>query len=379
MSRDVAIVGVGLHPFGRFDSKSVVDLGVAAVQLALKDAGVERTRVQAAYCGTVYSGVAAGHRVLTAIGATGIPIMNIEAGCASGGAALQLGVEAIRSGQYDRVLAFGMEKMPRGIIRSSFWEPWAEQMGLSPAPAYFALRAQRLMLESGVTRVQLAQVSVKNHRHGVDNPYAMFRKPFTVEQVLNSPMVCDPLTLYMLCSPNEGAAAVVLRPATGAPGEVVVAGAALRSHLPGNVLGEHTPLCGLIDDEVTSPTELAARAAYAAAGLGPDDLDVVELQDTESGRELQSYEELQLCARGECGKWIADGVTDRSGRLPVNVSGGLLSKGEPLGASALGQIVELTWQLRGTAGPRQIPNARIALAHTVGRGANACVVVLRRN
>ncbi|MBI1818398.1 MAG: thiolase family protein [Deltaproteobacteria bacterium] len=378
MSRDVAIVGVGLHPFGRFDSKSVVDLGVEAVQLALKDAGVERTRVQAGYCGTVYSGVAAGHRVLTAIGATGMPIMNIEAGCASGGAALQLGVEAIRSGQCDCVLTFGMEKMPRGIIRSSFWEPWAEQIGLSPAPAYFALRAQRLMAESGVTREQLAQVSVKNHRHGVDNPYAMFRKPFTVEQVLNSAMVCDPLTLYMLCSPNEGAAAVVLRPATGAPGEVVVAGAALRSHLPGNVLGEHTPLCGLIDDDVTSPTELAARAAYAAAGLGPDDLDVVELQDTESGRELQSYEELQLCARGECGQWITDGVTDRSGRLPVNVSGGLLSKGEPLGASALGQIVELTWQLRGTAGPRQIPNARIALAHTVGRGANACVVILRR-
>ena len=378
MSRNVAIAGVGIHRFGRFEGASVVDLGVEAVRMALKDAGVERSSIRAAYCGTVYSGVAAGHRVLTALGATGIPIMNIEAGCASGGAALQLGVEAIRSGQYDCVLAFGMEKMPRGVIRSSFWEPWAEQMGLSPAPAYFALRAQRLMLESGVTREQLAQVSVKNHRNGVDNPYAMFRKPFTVDQVLNSPMVCDPLTLYMLCSPNEGAAAVVLRPATGAAGEVTVAGAALRSHLPGNVLGEHTPLCGLIDDDVTSPTELAARAVYDASGLGPEDIDIVELQDTESGRELQSYEELLLCSRGDCGKWIADGVTERAGKLPVNVSGGLLSKGEPLGASALGQIVELTWQLRGAAGPRQVPNARIALAHTVGRGANACVVILRR-
>jgi len=378
MSRNVAIAGVGIHPFGRFGGKSLVDLGVEAVQRALEDASVDRTRLQAAYCGTVYSGVAAGHRVLTALGATGIPTMNIEAGCASGGAALQLGVEAIRSGQYDCVLAFGMEKMPRGIIRSSFWEPWAEQMGLSPAPAYFALRAQRLMLESGVTREQLAQVSVKNHRNGVDNPYAMFRKPFTIEQVLNSAMVCDPLTLYMLCSPNEGAAAVVLRPASGAPGEVVVAAAALRSHLPGNVLGEHTPLCGVIDDDVTSPTELAARAAYDGSGIGPDDLDVVELQDTESGRELQSYEELLLCPPGDCGKWIADGVTERSGKLPVNVSGGLLSKGEPLGASALGQIVELTWQLRGTAGPRQVAHARIALAHTVGRGANACVVILKR-
>lgn len=379
MSRRVAITGVGMHPFGRFDGKSVVALGVEAVQMALRDAGVDRTRIQAAYCGTVYSGVAAGHRVLTALAAGGIPIMNIEAGCASGGAALQLGVEAVRSGQYDCVLAFGMEKMPRGIIRSSFWEPWAEQMGLSPAPAYFALRAQRLMLESGVTREQLARVSVKNHRNGVDNPYAMFRKPFTVDEVLHSAMVCDPLTLYMLCSPNEGAAAVVLRPAMGAPTEVIVAAAALRSHLPGNVLGEHTPLSGLLADTVASPTELAARAAYETAGIGPDDCDIVELQDTESGRELQSYEELLLCPRSDCGKWIEDGVTERTGRLPVNVSGGLLSKGEPLGASALGQIVELTWQLRGAAGPRQVTDARIALGHTVGRGANASVVILRRD
>jgi len=378
MSRAVAIAGVGIHPFGRFDGKGVVDLGVEAVRMALENSRVDRRRVQAAYCGTVYSGVAAGHRVLTALAATGIPIMNIEAGCASGGAALQLGVEAIRSGQYDCVLVFGMEKMPRGIIRSSFWEPWAEQMGLSPAPAYFALRAQRLMRESGVTREQLAQVSVKNHRNGVDNPYAMFRKPFTLEQVLASPVVCDPLTLYMLCSPNEGAAAVLLRPAAGVPREVIVAAAILRSHLPGNVLGEHTPLCGLTDDDVTSPTELAARAAYEAAGLGPEDLDVVELQDTESGRELQSYEELLLCRRGECGKWIANGHTERGGELPVNVSGGLLSKGEPLGASALGQIVELYWQLRGEAGSRQVPQARVALAHTVGRGANASVVLLRQ-
>ncbi len=378
MSRAVAIAGVGMHPFGRFDGKGVVDLGVEAVRMALQDAGVERRRVQAAYCGTVYSGVAAGHRVLTALGATGIPIMNVEAGCASGGAALQLGVEGVRSGAHECALVFGMEKMPRGIIRSSFWEPWAEQMGLSPAPAYFALRAQRLMRECGVTREQLALVSVKNHRHGVDNPYAMFRKPFTVEQVLASPMVCDPLTLYMLCSPNEGAAAVVLRPASGAPREVIVAATALRSHLPGNVLGEHTPLCGLVDDDVTSPTELAARAAYAQAGLGPQDVDVVELQDTESGRELQSYEELLLCPRGACGQWIEDGVTAREGRLPVNASGGLLAKGEPLGASALGQIVELYWQLRGEAGPRQVARARVGLAHTVGRGANASVTVLRQ-
>ena len=152
MERTVEIAGVGLHPFGRFGDTSVVTLGVAAVRAALRDAGIERGGFQAAFCGTVYSGVAAGHKVLTALGMTGIPIVNVEAGCASGGAALALGVDAIRSGRCDCVLVFGMEKMPKGIIRSSFFEPWREAAGLAVTPAYFALRAQRLMRDSGVTR-----------------------------------------------------------------------------------------------------------------------------------------------------------------------------------------------------------------------------------
>jgi acetyl-CoA acetyltransferase len=377
MADAVEIAGVGIHPFGRFGEKSVVDMGIEAVRQALAEAGVGRGGFQVAYCGTVYTGVAAGHKVLTALGMTGVPITNVEAGCASGGAALVLGIDAIRAGRADGALVFGMEKMPRGIIRSSFFEPWREEAGLAATPAYFALRAQRLMRESGVTRTQLAQVSVKNHRLGVHNPNAMFRKEFTLEEVLGSPLVCDPLTLYMLCSPNEGAAAVVLRRAHGGgTGGVRVAAAVLRSHLPGNVLGEHTPLSGLAHDDVPSPTELAARAAFEEAGIAPGDLDVAEVQDTDSARELLSYEELGLCPKGDAGKWIADGVTDLGGRLPVNPSGGLLSKGEPLGASALGQIVELYRQLRGQCGSRQVPGARLALAHTVGRGANASVVIL---
>jgi acetyl-CoA acetyltransferase len=159
---------------------------------------------------------------------------------------------------------------------------------------------------------------------------------------------------------------------------VRVAAAVLRSHLPGGVLSEATPLAGLADDTVTPPTTLAARAAYEAAGVGPDDLDVVECQDTDAARELLSYEELGLCARGEQPKLLAEGATALGGRLPVNPSGGLLSKGEPLGASALGQVVELVRQLRGTCGARQVPGARVALAHTVGRGANASCVILTR-
>jgi acetyl-CoA C-acetyltransferase len=371
--RPVYIAAVGLHPFGRFADKTVTDMGVAAVRMALAEAGP--APFQAAYCGTVYSGVAAGHKVLTALGVTGMPIINVEAGCASGGAALGLGASAIASGRCERVLVFGMEKMPKGIIRSSFFAPWREQGGLAVTPAYFALRAQRLMRDSGVTREHLAQVSVKNHRNGVHNPHAMFRKELSLDAVLASPLVCDPLRLYMLCSPNEGAAAVVL---SATPSPVRISAATLRSHLPGNVLGEHTPLSGLADDAVAAPTELAAREAYEIAGIGPGDLDVVELQDTDSARELLSYEELGLCPPGACGQWLVEGRTEIGGQLPVNPSGGLLSKGEPLGASGLGQVVELYWQLRGAAGPRQVANARVGLAHTVGRGANASVVILER-
>ena len=327
----------------------------------------------------------------------------------------------IRSGQIDTALVFGIEKMPRGIIRSSFFEPWQEAAGLAATPAYFALRAQRLMQTSGVTKQHLAQVVVKNRRHGVLNPDAMFRSEVDLESVLASRVVCEPLHLWMLCSPNEGAAAVVITRGSlgdrgaksgaagtggeagaadrlarlaraagatagsvGAAGSVRMAGpvrlaaAVLRSHLPGAVLSESTPMSGLEKDDVPPPTTVAARAAYEEAGIGPEDADLVECQDTDSARELLSYEELGLCAPGASAELLESGATSLGGRQPVNVSGGLLSKGEPLGASALGQVVELVRQLQGRAGPRQVPDATVAIAHTVGRGANASVVVLSR-
>ena len=370
---EVRITGVGLHPFGRFDGLTGTDMGVTAVRAALDDAGVGVHDMQAAFCGTAYGGVAAGHRVLSALAGTGIPIYDVEAGCASGGAALQLGAASIESGQHDRVLVFGIEKMPKGIIRSSFFAPWQEAAGLSPAPAYFALRAQRLLSETGLTVDHLAQVVVKNRRHGVANPDAMFRKAVTTEEVLAARMICEPLTLFMLCSPNEGGAAVVLeRSGKG----VRLAGISLRSHLPGNVLGEDSPLCGIEDSGVTPPTTLAAGDAYTQAGLGPTDVDVVECQDTDAARELLAWAELGLCAAGEQGAILAGDEAVIGGRLPINPSGGLLSKGEPLGASALGQVVELVRQLRGAAGDRQVEGARVGLAHVIGRGANACVTVL---
>jgi acetyl-CoA acetyltransferase len=375
----VEIAGVGIHPFGRFEAKTNTDMGVHAVRAALAEAG--DLQFQAAFCGTAYGGVASGHKVLGALARTGMPIVDVEAGCASGGAALQLAAGAIAAGQYDCVLVFGVEKMPKGIIRSSFFEPWREQGGLAATPAYFALRAQRLLREHGLTKDDLARVVVKNRRHGVHNENAMFRKEVTADEVLASRLVCEPLHLWMLCSPNEGAAAIVLRRAeSGASRDhaVTLAAARLRSHLPGSVLGEATPLSGIDDTDIRPPSTLAAQDAYEAAGIGPDDIDVVECQDTDAARELLAYHELGLCAPGEQAKLLADGAVELGGARPVNPSGGLLSKGEPLGASALGQVVELVQQVRGTAGARQVDGARTGLAHTVGRGANACCVIVTR-
>jgi acetyl-CoA acetyltransferase len=307
--------------------------------------------------------------VLGALALTGMPIVDIEAGCASGGAALQLAAGAIDAGQYDCVLVFGVEKMPKGIIRSSFFEAWREEAGLAATPAYFALRAQRLLREAGLTKHDLAQVVVKNRRNGVHNPNAMFRTDVTADEVLASRLVCEPLHLWMLCSPNEGAAAVVLRRGEGG---VQLAAARLRSHLPGSVLGEATPLSGIDDSAIVPPSTLAVRDAYEQAGIDARDLDVVECQDTDAARELLAYQELELCAPGDQAKFLAEPTA------VVNPSGGLLSKGEPLGASALGQVVELVHQLRGGAGARQVEEARVGLAHTVGRGANACCVIVTR-
>ncbi len=376
----VEIAGVGIHPFGRFEDRSVTDLGVTAVQGALTEAGIGRGDFQAAFCGTAYAGVAAGHKVLGALALTGIPIVDIEAGCASGAAALQLAAGAIRAGQYDCVLVFGMEKMPKGIIRSSFFEPWREEAGLAATPAYFALRAQRLLRESGLTQDDLARVVVKNRRHGVHNPNAMFRKEVTVgggARVAARVRSAPPLHA-LLPERGCGRRRAAARATGSATGRVMLSAAVLRSHLPGSVLGEATPLAGIDDTAITPPSTLAAQDAYAAAGVGPDDVDLVECQDTDAARELLAWEELGLCARGEQRAILDSGDAELGGRRPVNASGGLLSKGEPLGASGLGQVVELVHQLRGQAGVRQVEDARVGLAHTVGRGANASVTILQR-
>jgi len=376
----VAVTGIGMHPFGRFPNSTVADLGAMAVRAALADAGCWGAHhpIDAVYCGTAYGGVATGHRALGQLALTGPPIIDVEAGCASGAAALQLGAASIAAGQHRRVLVLGVEKMPKGVIRSSFFAPWQEASGLTPAPATFALRAQRTLREHGLDVGHLAALVVKNRAAGVANPDAMFRSEVTAEGVLASRMVCDPLRLWMLCSPNEGAAAVVLESASGAPGEVRVAAVELRSHLPGSVLGEDAPLSGLDDSDIVPPSTRAAQAAYERAGVGPGDLDVVECQDTDAARELLVWHELGLCDLGDQPRLLRTGDDGRPSGCWINPSGGLLSKGEPLGASALGQVIELVRQLRGDAADRQLDGARIGLSHVIGRGANACVSILVR-
>jgi acetyl-CoA acetyltransferase len=359
----VAIAGTGMHPFGRFPDRNLAAIGAHAAAEALAEAGVapgDRDAIGAVYCATAYGGVATGHRVMGALGMTGMPIADIEAGCASGAAALALGAAAVRSGEHDRVLVVGVEKMPAGMIRSSFFEPWQEAAGLTAAPAAFALRAQRLLRERGLTKDDLAALVVKNRAAGVVNDHAMFRKEVDAAGVLDSRVICEPLHLWMLCTPNEGAAAVVLE----RTGPVEVRAAVLGSHLPGSVLAESSPLAGIDDAGIPTASQRAAAAAYDAAGVDPADLDLVECQDTDAARELQAWEELGLCEPGEQGHALRAARMDH-----VNTSGGLLSKGEPLGASALGQVVWLSRRIR--AG-----EARVALSHVIGRGANAGVVVL---
>ena len=378
--REVVIVGVGIHKFGRFKDKSFEQIGEEAVRMALKDANnMSFKDVQIAFCGHMHGGTGAGHRVLAGIGLIGIPIVNVETACASGATALQLASQGIAAGLYDVALAFGVEKMPRGFMRMTSYPQWQMLSGLGVNPIIFALRATRHMAEYGTTEEQLAKVSVKNHRNAVSNPYAMYQKALTMEEILNSPMICYPLRLLMLCAPNEGAAAAIVcsrdvaRKYTSKPVTVAAVRTGVAEYGTSmSYIGQST--------KVQNPeiTRVLANQAYEISGIGPEDLDLVELQDTDSASEIIFYEELGLCKPGEGGRLIDEGTTEIGGDIPVSVSGGLLSKGEPTGASALGQVVEVTWHLRGEAGPRQVPGAKVGLCHVTGSGNNAGITILKR-
>ena len=377
--REVYVIGVGLHGFGRFGDKEVIEIGREAVVTALGDACISWNQVEAAYCGTVFAGPMAGNKVLARVGLTGIPVMNLENACASGGSALRAAYQAIAGGFCDLALAFGMEKMPRGFIAGNP-DDWFATMGLAVNPQYFALKARWHMANFGTTEEQLVKVSVKNHRNGALNPFAMYRKEMSFDEIANSQMVNDPLRLLMLCAPNEGGAAVVLSTKEIAKQQTTklirLAAVVLDSPLYGTVEVPHISVSARVESPTVTMT--ASKEAYEAAGIGPGDLNLVELQDTDSASEIIYSEEIGLCERGEGGRLLEEGATEIGGRIPVNTSGGLLSKGEPLGASALGQVAEVVWQLRGEAGPRQVQDARVGLTHVYGAYGNCAVSILQR-
>lgn len=376
---DTVVRGVGLHPFGRFDGLSPIDLGVHAIRAALADANAEWASVQALYCAHMYAKTGAGHKIATVLGQTGLPIVNVENACSSGGAALLMARQALLADELDTAVVVGIEKMPRGMMDMDYFDPWRRRSGHAVNPAQFAFAIRRHMHEYGTTERQLAQVAVKNHAHGVHNPNAMYRRPVSLEEVLASRQVVDPLRLLMLCAPNEGAAAVVLSRCKARQGNVRLRGFALGTARRGQSIGEHMPTDSPAGgDSAETVTRRIAGEAYSRAGIGPHELDVVELQDTDSGTEIISTEELGLCERGEGGPLAESGTTSLSGRLPVNPSGGLLSKGEPVGASGLGQVHEIVRQLRGRCGARQVASARLGLTHALGAGGNCSILIFER-
>jgi benzoylsuccinyl-CoA thiolase BbsB subunit len=362
--REVAVIGAGMIPFGKYPDRSLADLGWPAVKAAVADSGVAPGKIEAAYCGTALGGMMAGQRVLGRIGLTGIPIINVENACSSSSSALRQAVMAIRSGEYDIVLVIGVEKLTKfgGGTLPLEEEDWEVTQGLI-MPALYAMRAKRYMYEYGLTDAQLAQVSVKNRRNGALNPDAQMRKPVTVEEVLASRPVADPFTLLQCCPTGDGAAALVLCEARLAAqyrsDPVRIAASDLTS-------GKYTP--GFRDMTIPEITVRGAKEAFEEAGLGPEDVDVAEVHDAFSIAELLYYEAFGFCGRGEAGAFLESGATAIDGRIAVNPSGGLLAKGHPIGATGAAQAVEIVRQLRGECGARQVPDARVGLAHATGGG-----------
>lgn len=363
---DVFVVGADLIKFGRYPDRTPAQLGAEAALLALDDAGLTVHDLDIVYASSTYNAASMlGQQILKQIGQTGIPCVNVSNACASGATAFREAFVAIKSGLYDVALAVGAEKNPKGLLGGPVGEgPSPEGLfGSGTTPAMFAEAGMVHAGKYGTTMEQFARVAVKNHHHSTMNPKAMYQRETPLDEVMSSEMIATPLTKLM-CSANvDGAAAAILVSAKkareiGLARAVRVRGSALAS----DPYQARNPV--LLDGD--SVTRLAVAKAYEMAGLGPHDLDLVELHDCFATAEILHYENLGLCGDGEAGALIDSGETALGGRIPVNVSGGLLSKGHPIGATGIANIVEIVQQLRGEAGARQVANARIGLAHVLG-------------
>ncbi|HEY0448706.1 thiolase family protein [Actinophytocola sp.] len=388
---DVWIVGTAMTPFGRFADKDLVDLAAEATLGALGDAGMTMADIGVLALGNVYEANSHnGQRLQKQVGQTGIPVFNVVNACATGATAVRVAMMSIGAGETEVGLAVGVEKMGKmGLLGGAkprpdkkVYEPRGRYgsvlktegvLGTGLMPGVFAQAGTEYALAHGVTATQFAEVARKNHAHSVLNPLAQYRKEFSLEEITGAEMISYPNTLPMCCPTGDGAAAVVLvsdaKLRTLDPGvrrRAVKVSASIMTSDPWTESDQVQP-------DVNTLTRRAADAAYEVAGLGPDDLDLVELHDCFATAELVHYDNLRLCEPGGAGDFIDSGAPWRDGKLPVNVSGGLLSKGHPLGATGIANLYEVTTHLRGEAGARQVDGARVGLTHVVGL-ASACAV-----
>jgi acetyl-CoA acetyltransferase len=376
---EVHIVGAGIHAFGRHDDKTGLDQGVFAAREALADAGVDWTDMQFAFGGSSAAGSA--DAMLPRLGLTGVQFINVSNGCATGGSSLLSGYWAIKSGEFDLGIVVGFDKHPRGAFnpdpKSSGLPEWYGATGLMLTTQFFANKITRYMGLHGITPETLALVAEKAYENGAKTPHSWRKQPVDADTILNSQMVSDPLTKFMFCSPAEGGAALVLASdkkmrELGLTGPRI-RGAAVRTRVNGSfeVFAPYLEI-----ERGPSPTVLASQAAYAMAGVGPEDIDVAQIQDTESGAEVMHMAENGLCADGEQEKLIRDGATRLTGSMPINTDGGCLACGEPIGASGLRQVYENVQQLRGRAEGRQIEGAKIGYSQVYGAPGLSAVAIL---
>jgi len=378
--RQVFIGGIGITKWGYYEDIRCYDIGSDAILEALEDSGLQWKNVQAAFCGSVYQDTGSGHQAIKEVGLTGIPIVNVENACSSAASAFRLAYQSVAAEIYDVVLVLGMEKMPRGPIPSTAFRDWELKLGFNLQPGNYALLTQKYMEKTGASVEDFSYVSVKNRKNGSLNPNARFQKPVSIKEVLESRLIAEPLRL-LHCSPlADGAVAFILCSKEwlkNSHKKVSVEASVLTSAVYGD---EYPP--GDIIKSLKYPAnrnlaQVSAMQAYEISGLGPEDVDVAQVYDAVAPGELWDIEEMGLCKEGDAPKLLKEGVFDLDGQLPVNTDGGLMARGHPLGASAGAQIYELVLQLRGHAGPRQVRNAKVGLAHAMGAGPNSAVTIVK--
>jgi acetyl-CoA acetyltransferase len=378
---DVYVVGVDMIKFMKAGTGGTVQrLGAQAALMALDDAGLKIQQMEALYCGNLYQANAmVGQRILQEIGQTGIPVVNVSNACATGATAFREAWMAIKAGVYDLALAVGVEQMSAGLLGGGGGAkgiPKEGLLGSATMPAVFAEAGMEHARKYGTSFEQFAKVSVKNHHHSTMNPKAMYQIETPLDMVMNAEMIAYPNTKLM-CSVNvDGSAAAVLASEKKAR-ELGLMKRAVRvraSVMTSDPWQERD----LVMPDVNTCTRMAAKKAYETAGIGPEDLSLVELHDCFATAEILHYENLMLCKEGEAGRMIDEGAVALGGKIPVNVSGGLLSKGHPLGATGIANIYEVSTHLRGEAGKRQVPNARFGMTHVIGLGSACGIHVLEK-